>query len=384
MNRARAVIVVGCLAASAATRGAAQIDGALDVGAGTNRSDRSLTGAVTSFAPSVVFGAGPLQLSGAGVYSDAAGGRWNFQGASGAVLRSPRAGIFRGEVIGEADWTWHHRVQGVTTLAGELRAYVMPSARSVAWVGRGIGAGWSLGRRRPLDRMVMGASAKWGGIQFGLSVKSTTFDLVSGGERSGDSTFTAFADTGLIERRTTYTDATVASAWDMAGMRLDLSVGRRFSRTTPEVLLWGITATRSLLPGIALLASAGRAGSDPVTALPGSRYLVLGLRLSTGPGPGYTAPQPVRLAARRISNRPCAHHGPRNRPPCTASARGRPGRRLHRLAAHRARSRTRRRLARRAPGRRGSTQSRGPDGRRRVAGASRRTAGGQRVRWRGR
>lgn len=106
----------------------------------------------------------------------------------------------------------------------------------------------------------------------------------------------------------------------MAGVRLGLSVGRRFSRTTPEILLWGVTATRHLMPGVALLASAGRAGSDPVTALPGSRYLVLGLRLSTGPGAGHTAPQPVspvaagfRIGPVRITGREIVLHEPRAR-----------------------------------------------------------------------
>lgn len=318
----RAVLLIGCLAAGVSTPGTAQLDGTLDVGAGSNRPDRSLPGAVTSFAPSLSFGAGPLRLSGAGVYSDAAGGRWNFQGTSGAALRSPRAGIFRAELLGEADWTWHHRVQGAATLAGELRAYVTPSARSAAWVGRGVGAGWSLGRRRPLERTVVGASASWGRVRLGLSVRSTSFDLLSAGaQRGADSSLTAIADTGLVERRTAYTDASLASEWEAAGMRLDLSVGRRFSRTIPEVLLWGVTATRTLMPGVALLASAGRAGSDPVTALPGSRYVVLGLRLSTGSGAGYAASArpavsagggfrigPVRITGREIVLRaPRAH-----------------------------------------------------------------------------
>jgi hypothetical protein len=37
---------------------------------------------------------------------------------------------------------------------------------------------------------------------------------------------------------------------------------------------------------VALLASVGRSGTDPITALPGSRYFFLGLRLSAGAGSG--------------------------------------------------------------------------------------------------
>ncbi len=294
---ARALI---CVAAVAAAPAAAQLAGTLDIGAGSNHSDRSLPGAVASFAPSLALGAGPLRLTGAGVYSDAAGGRWNFQGASQAVLRSPSASIFHGEVLGQAEWTWHHRVQGVVAVTGEARAYAAPTPSSLLWVGRGLGSGWSLGRRRPLDRTVMGASASWGRVRLGLSVASTTFDLMDNGTRAqtADSIFAARADTGRLEHRTAYTDASLATEWELARLRVDLSIGRRFSRTIPEVTLWGVTATRSLMPGVALLASAGRAGSDPVTALPGSRYFVLGLRLSAGAAAGHrNAGGPASAAA---------------------------------------------------------------------------------------
>ncbi|MGH7498468.1 MAG: glycogen-binding domain-containing protein [Gemmatimonadales bacterium] len=290
MTGTRTVHLIGCLVAGVATPATAQLAGTLDVGAGSNHPDRSIPGAVASFAPALTFGAGPLRLSGAGVYSDAAAGRWNFQGTSGATVRSPNAGIFRAELLGQADWTWHHRVQGVTTVTGELRAYASPSPRSLLWVGRGIGSGWSLGRRRPLERTVMGASAGWGRLRLGLSVTNTTFDLMNSGAlegSTGDSTVLSVPGARGTERRAAFTDATLASEWEVAGLRLDLSLGRRFSRTVPEVMLWGVSATRNLLPGVAFLASTGRAGSDPVTALPGSRYFVLGLRLSTGAGLGF-------------------------------------------------------------------------------------------------
>ena len=292
MSAARAVCILGCLATGVRTAGAAQFAGTLDVGAGSNRPDRSIPGAVASFAPAFQLAAGPLRLIGTGVYSDAAGGRWNFQGASSAVLRTPDAGPFHMELTGGADWTWHHRVPGAAALLGEARVYAAPSAGSLFWLGRGVGEGWSLGRRRPLDRTVMGASGAWGRVRLGLSIASTTFDPMPAGGRSnapGDSTIVAVPEKAQQERRTAYTDATLAGEWSVAGLRLDLSIGRRFSRTIPEMMLWGVTATRSVLPGVALLASAGRAGSDPITALPGSRYLVLGLRLSATAGSPYAA-----------------------------------------------------------------------------------------------
>jgi hypothetical protein len=51
------------------------------------------------------------------------------------------------------------------------------------------------------------------------------------------------------------------------------------------VTLWSVSAARTVMPGLALVAAAGRAGSDPVTALPGSRYIVMGLRLAVGAAP---------------------------------------------------------------------------------------------------
>ena len=320
MRPGRTLGLTGWLAAALVTPGAAQVAGTLDVGAGNNHPDRSLPGAVASFAPAVTAIAGPLLLSGAGVYSDAAGGRWNFQGTTAAVLRSPTAGIFRAELLGQADWTWHHQVPGAAMLAGEIRAYVTPAPRTLLWLGRGMGSGWSLGRRRPLDRTVTGASATLGGVRLGLSVTNTTFDILSGTTRGPTDSITAVTDTGLVELRTAYTDASLSGDWQVAGLRLDVSMGRRFSRTVPEVMLWGVTATRDLMPGVALLASAGRAGSDPVTALPGSKYLVLGVRLSAGTGGRYAgaggAAQPAapaggfRIGPARITGREIVLHAP--------------------------------------------------------------------------
>jgi hypothetical protein len=92
------------------------------------------------------------------------------------------------------------------------------------------------------------------------------------------------ADTLHRELRTDFTDALISGHWELASIGFDLSVGRRFSRTTPEITVWGASAVRYLGPQLGLVLAAGRAGSDPVTALPGSRYLVAGLRLTLGSG----------------------------------------------------------------------------------------------------
>lgn len=129
----RLMCLVGILAIGASSRATGQLVGTVDMGAGTYHPDRALGGGVASVAPTLWMGVGPLRLGGSGVYSDAPGGRWNFQGNSTALLRSPRLGILRGELLGQVGWTWHHQVEGSTTLDGEVRAYIFPSSTSVFW-----------------------------------------------------------------------------------------------------------------------------------------------------------------------------------------------------------------------------------------------------------
>jgi hypothetical protein len=295
----RLVYLLGILALGVSSRASGQVLGSVDMGAGTYHPDRSLAGGVASVAPSLEIGVGRLRLAGSGVYTDAPGGRWNFQGNSSARLRTPRLGFLRGEFLGEVDWTWHHRVDGSTTVGGEVRAYLSPSSSSVLWIGRGLGKAWTLNQGRPLGRTLVGGSARLGPVRLGLSVTSTTFDLMRGGSltdrAAGDTTF-VLADTLRRELHTDFTDAIVSGHWELASIGFDLSVGRRFSRTTPEITVWGASAMRSLGPQLGLVIAAGRAGSDPVTALPGSRYLVAGLRLTLG-GPGSASRTEVPRAS---------------------------------------------------------------------------------------
>jgi len=286
----RSICLITALGLAVSSRAAGQIIGSVDMGAGTYHPDRALAGGVASVAPALQMNIGALRLASSGVYTDAPGGRWNFQGSSGARLRSPRLGILRGEVLGQVDWTWHHRVQGSTTVAGEVRGYLAPSANSVLWVGRSQGKAWTLNQGRALGRTLVGGSTRLGPVRVGVSVASTTFDLMRGGSSLSDrapiadTTFT-LADTLRRELRTDFTDAIVSGHWELASVGFDLSVGRRFSRTTPEITVWGVSAMRSLGPQLGVVLAAGRAGSDPVTALPGSRYLVAGLRLTLGANP---------------------------------------------------------------------------------------------------
>ncbi len=284
------------LLAGLAGTASSQVSGTLDMGAGTYRPDRAIPGGLASLAPSIRFDAGAFQFGGTGIYSDAPGGRWNFQGTGRATVRSPRLAIFQVEAAGEVDWTRHHRVAGATSLAGELRAYASPARNSTVWFGRTMGTAWSLGRRRPLQRSQIGTSARLGPLDLALSLASTSFDLMVGpasptdptSQRDDSTTIAepAAADTVRRQRRSGLTDAVLSSRWRIASLEFDVALGRRFSRTTPELTIWNVGVARSLTPQLALVAAAGRAGSDPVTSVPGSRYLLLGLRLRLGPTQG--------------------------------------------------------------------------------------------------
>ena len=129
------------LLATAAAPAAAQVRASLDVGAGSYRADGSLSSAVASLAPSLRLDAGPLRFDAAGVYTDAPAGRWNFQGTSRLVLRSPRLAFVRAELAGTADWTSppprgrHHRARrGRQSLPASHGRHVTVGG-SLAWAG---------------------------------------------------------------------------------------------------------------------------------------------------------------------------------------------------------------------------------------------------------
>jgi hypothetical protein len=96
------------------------------------------------------------------------------------------------------------------------------------------------------------------------------------------------------------TDAVLSGRWRIRSLEFDASLGRRFSRNTAETTIWGLSASRSIAPSLALVAAAGRAGSDPVTSVPGARYFALGLRLKVG----SQVMAPLPAAAARTATAP--------------------------------------------------------------------------------
>ena len=279
----RAIAIASALAASAAPAGA-QFTAALDVGAGTAHSDDAFSGAVASLAPSLAFESGALRLTASGAYSNGPSGRWNFQGAAGGTFTSRRFGPFALEGNGSLGWTWHQLAQGTTTLEGGVRAWAYPSAAIAVWAGGSLGNAYSLGIWRPLRRSQVGTAARLGPVRLALSLTSTAFDIATdpGTNPTGGDTLGTGDPFGGV-RRNTFTDGMISGRLTLATLDVELGLGRRFSRTTPEVTLWSATVSRRLTPDLALVAGAGRSATDPVTALPGARYLVLGMRVSMRP-----------------------------------------------------------------------------------------------------
>jgi hypothetical protein len=297
--------VLICLACSAwAPPAAAQLAGTLDMGAGTYRPDRAIPGGIASIVPSLRYRSGPVELSAIGVYSDAPAGRWNFQGGTAAAVRTPAFGIVQLEATGQAEWTSHYRVRGTTLFSGGVRAYLTPGTGARAWVGRYHGQASALGTRRPLRRSEFGGSARLGAVRLEFSLTNTTVDralLFGQTDGRGDSLSSGPPAAGERRvERVALTDAVLSGRWRIRSLEFDASLGRRFSRNTAETTIWGLSASRSIAPSLALVAAAGRAGSDPVTSVPGARYFALGLRLKVG----SQVMAPLPAAAARTATAP--------------------------------------------------------------------------------
>ena len=291
----RGLGVVAVLAVAPAPA-AAQFTAALDIGAGTTRSDDAFSGAVAMLAPSFRLETGGLRLGASGAYSNGPAGRWNFQGNAAGALTSPQFGPLALEANANLGWTWHEEVQGATVLEGGLRMFAYPSAATAIWAGGSLGRGYSLGVWRPLRRVQLGTSARVGPVRLGLSLTSTAFDIatspagnIAAAAASADTLPATPVGPGL--RRNTFTDGLVSGRLTLPVLDLDVALGRRFSRSAPELTLWSVLATRNLTPQLAFVAGAGRSATDPVTALPGSRYVVLGMRVQLRPPASREAPE---------------------------------------------------------------------------------------------
>ena len=268
-----------CLLASPA---AAQVSGTLDLGAGTYHPERATPGGVASIAPALRYHATGFDLDLAGTYTDAPAGRWNVQGAGIAGIRALRTGPLSAELIGQVDWTNHYRVRGTSAFTGLGRVTLDRGRGTRFWLGQGAGIGLALGQRRALRRTELGTRTQLGGVELSFTLFRSSFTLMGDpGSSESPSPDTLGAepesrDTSAL--RSALTDAVVSGRWRIGTVAFEASRGRRFNRSTSQLTLWGLTASRGITPLLELIASAGRSGSDPVTAAPDSRFFALGLR----------------------------------------------------------------------------------------------------------
>jgi hypothetical protein len=303
MSRARDLFVaLACF--TWASPALAQLSGTLDMGAGRYRPDRSIPGGIASIVPSLRYRSGGFELNALGAYSDAPAGRWNFEGGTEALVHTRALSFLLLEAGGRAEWTSHYRVRGTTTFSGGMRAYLAAGSRARAWVGRTFGRASALGARRPLRRTEVGGAATLGAVQLQFTLANTRVDrsyLLSAVDPRGPIEDTLSSGPSPEPNaqnqvdRIALTDAVLSGSWRFRSLDFDASLGRRFSRSTPETTIWGLSASREIAPTLALVAAAGRAGSDPVTSVPGARYFAIGLRLKVG---APTLPAlPVRTAS---------------------------------------------------------------------------------------
>ena len=278
---------------------AAQVSGTLDLGAGTYRPERATPGGVASIAPGLRYQGAGFALDLAGTYTDAPAGRWNFQGTGTAVVRVLATGPVAADVVGDADWTSHSQVRGTTVWTGLGRLTLDPGRGTRLWVGHGAGIASALGDRRAVRRTELGTHTQLAGVELGFTLLRSSFTLMG---RPGDDG-SPISDTlgaqpeprDTSALRSSLTDAMVSGRWRIGSVGFDASLGRRFSRSTSQLTLWGLSAYRGITPLLDLVASVGRSGSDPVTAAPGSRYFAVGLRfrLRGGPAPLALPPSPA-------------------------------------------------------------------------------------------
>ena len=288
---------------------AAQVSGTLDLGAGTYHPERASPGGVASIAPALRYHGDGFNLDLAGTYTDVPEGRWNFQGTTSAAVRALRAGPVTGELVGEGDWTSHYQVRGTTALTGLGRLTLDPGGSTRLWLSQGAGIASALGQRRALRRTELGTRTQLAGVEVEFTLFRSSFTLMgnpgASDSPSPDTLGVAPETHDTSALRSALTDAVVSGRWRIGTVGFDASLGRRFSRSTSALTLWGLTAYRGITPLLDLVASAGRSGSDPVTAAPGSRYFALGLRFRFRSGQA-----PLVIPPSRSADRAAFHLGP--------------------------------------------------------------------------
>lgn len=233
----------------------------LEIGAARMRFADSIDATALMIAPALRASRGRYSLDAAGTLARLGGG-WSSSGATDVVMVAARRGRLALEGEGLGGGSLHSGGTYTAQLLGAARLRAGFASAST-WIAAGAGQTWDA-EWRSLRRVELG-----------------------GWVRRSVSTFAATVQPTVVADTIRFTDSFVAWSADVDAWTFSAAVGFRGGAQLPSLPAnrrsWGgVTATRALGPGVALVGSAGTYPVDFTQGYPGGRYLSFGVRLRTG------------------------------------------------------------------------------------------------------
>lgn len=243
------------------------------------------------------------------------GGRWRGQlGDLDAVAESP---VWRGlRLTNDARVETSDVSPGVMRRLGSAESAVsFATARTGGWLGLGVeqSSGVDSAVDRPLIRLGVWHQFQSVTVSLGTAAHSARFGGYPSTTRYVDFTDTLShgfrTDTvvvpGVPSRATQWADVQARLSWTSTRLALDVTVGMRPKLDDAPAARWGrMTATASLTPRLAAVASIGNEAARPWFGMPASHFVSLGLRVAA---PALARPTPtpqLRPSASAFSVRP--------------------------------------------------------------------------------
>lgn len=260
-----AVALIVALVSAGSTLAVAQsAQGSVDIGVSRLTYADTVDATAASITPGFRVTGPAAFLEGAGTYSKLDNGLWTTQGVLNGTAFLGTGSRFLGELAASAAGTRGQNASSTARFIGTARANFVGSGAGV-WIGGSYGDGWDGLSWKTLQSGEAGAWARSGVASIGASVSPT---FVQGGAR--------------------YTDFQAGARTEAGALDLDVGAGARTWQQevagvdTSRNQVWGNAAASFwILPGIALVASAGTYPSDIVQAFPAGRYASLSLRLGS-------------------------------------------------------------------------------------------------------
>ena len=258
-------------AATAAAPCDAQVQAGLDAAASFVRYEGYLGSAAVNVTPSVAWRSLRSTVTARGTLLIFESGHQSFQGVVTAGSFSPALGPVRLEASAEAGASSFSGFAWFAHGLGHLRLHVL----SGSW---GLWAG-------PLGGMVsrQGSGYAAAGFALGGWARSATAGL-------------EIAWTGVTVGDTTYGDLAARARWRYRGLETQGTLGSRFSSLGARGGGYGdVTGALQVSPTLALVVSAGRYPSDPVSGSIAGSYVTAGFRIASRTA-RFAAPPTTQLA----------------------------------------------------------------------------------------